>query len=41
MFNRANEENIAFNNYFEWVSNDISKCLYSFDDFIEKDAKNR
>ena len=41
MFKRAENDQIGFNNYFEWVSNDINKCLYSQDDFIEMDRDHR
>ena len=41
MFKRAEKDKVTFNNYFEWVSNDINKCIYSFDDFLEMDLDFR
>ena len=41
MFRRAERDHIAFNHYFEWVTNDINKCVYSYDDFIDMDREHR
>ena len=41
MFKRAERDKVTFNNYFEWITNDINKCLYSFDDFIDLDREYR
>jgi hypothetical protein len=37
MYKRSERDKISFNHYFEWVTNDINKCIYSYDDFIEMD----
>jgi hypothetical protein len=41
MFKRTERDKVPFNHYFEWVTNDINKCIYSYDDFIEMDSKHR
>ena len=35
MYKRAEKDKIGFNSYFEWVTNDINKCIYSYDDIVE------